>query len=163
MRREEACCSVFFSFFFLNTMFVLTTQYLSQSEPNLTCTTVRLGNPGMSVRTIFHLYDSEKNWSKLISLVSSHSSDATQNSTFSVCICVCGRRGGGKVRGGFGSWRQSVYLWVFCRVSLLRCKGLYCECRHFRSCTCFYIWFVSVCECDCVAQLHHVGVYIFIF
>lgn len=58
MRREEACCSVFL--FFLNTMFVLTTQYLSQSEPNLTCTNVRLGNPGMSVRTIFHLYDSKK-------------------------------------------------------------------------------------------------------
>lgn len=27
----------------------------------------------------------------------------------------------------------------------------------------FYIWFVSVWECDCVAQLYHVGVYLFLF
>lgn len=59
--KRHAVLSFFLFLFFLNTMFVLTTQYLSQSEPNLTCTTVRLGNPGMSVRTIFHLYDSEKN------------------------------------------------------------------------------------------------------
>ena len=136
-------------------MFVLTTQYLSQSEPNLTCTNVRLGNPGMSVRTIFHLYDSI-NWSKLISLVSSHSSDATQNSTF-----VCGSRGGG-FWGGWELKAECIFV-SFLPCFSLRCKGLYCECRHFRSCTCFYIWFVSVCECDCAAQLYHVGVYILFY
>lgn len=87
--------------------------------------------------------------------MSSDSSDATQTRDF-LYVLLCGR----KCR--LRDWGLKADLCIF--VSFLpRRKGLYCECWHFRNCTCFYIWFVSVCERDRVAQLYHVGVYILFF
>ena len=110
MQREAVACCCF--------MFVLTTQYLSQSEPNLTCTSVRLWIPGMSVRNTFS-FDKLKS-THLFGVLSQFQ---CHSNIFCMYFCV-GERGRLGDLGGEGR----VYICECSAMFSLGCKGLYCEC-----------------------------------
>lgn len=100
--------------------FVLTTQYLSESEPNLTCTNIRRWFPGMSVRNNFNFtpQKTEINSSLLCPLAA-----LTPVKLDIFCMYYCVGEG---VRGLGAEGR--VYICEFSATFSLGCKGLYCEC-----------------------------------
>lgn len=122
MQREEACCVFCFDYTIPQLVWTKSGLHKGQVSWNVN-------------QKQFQLHYSI-NWNKLISLMSSCSSDATQTRHF-LYVLLCGRKGRGLI-----SWRQSVYLWDFCHVLFGDVK-VYIVSWHFRNCTCFYIWFMS--------------------
>lgn len=79
-----------------------------------------------------------------------------------VFVCVGDGGGGGRFGGGLGV-EGRVYICEFSAVFLFWDVKVYIVSVDILGAVHVFISGLCLCECDCVAQLHHVGVYIFIF